>query len=586
MTIQTANLIVRTLGPCRIALDRAAHGGLAHELSLSGCEVIDSAGRMPQGGRGKAAGFVACVSGDPAKTLAAALPRFAQMDALVVQTAHQDRSRIEPLLFKAGWRRHPGGMTLYDFPEWGHALPPFTFYQRTARTSLGVLGEGAEGDAAIARYAMAATHVRPGDHVLIDGIASAEGAAILMALSRAGSVTRVDARKGQGLVAADLGGIADNSIDLIVAIEPAAPQGWQARLDDYARVAKFDGRLIFGLFQPGGDESMPEDWATFAEEVGARFLPERRYDERPGGAGCYLHALDPEEAAPQGDWFILVAAANPLQGEGQADGYAHPAFADTDGPLPALVDFGAAYDNPYLYRAMVQMGERIGNEDMLSRLAECIAEDARPDSADRGAALAVLGYRILETRRADLAAAVLPAIADYAGQALGDDSPVHVRRWCISLAFLAGRLSELAGDRVAAKRFYRAAAEGDWARFSPLLATKAIAAAFYEARIHLGDGDVQTAEACFRAGFDAALKAAAFPHDTQMLADGRPLSFYLTELAEVIDMGSQCANALSHLPLWSRDPGLFWRQVDTRRFGLASWARDLEKENARLRGVG
>ena len=82
-----------------------------------------------------------------------------------------------------------------------------------------------------------------------------------------------------------------------------------------------------------------------------------------------------------------------------------------------------------------------------------------------------------------------------------------------------------------------------------------------------------------------ALKAAAFPHDEQMGPADKPLSFYLTELAEVIDMGSQCTNAVAHFHLWQRDPGLFWRQVDVRRFGLASWARDLEQENQRLRAA-
>ncbi len=62
------------------------------------------------------------------------------------------------------------------------------------------------------------------------------------------------------------------------------------------------------------------------------------------------------------------------------------------------------------------------------------------------------------------------------------------------------------------------------------------------------------------------------------------MPFYLQELAEVIDMGSQRANAIAHFHLWARDPGLFWRQVDIKRFGLASWARDLERENKRLRG--
>jgi hypothetical protein len=229
------------------------------------------------------------------------------------------------------------------------------------------------------------------------------------------------------------------------------------------------------------------------------------------------------------------------------------------------------------------MGERLGDDLKLARLAECVIEDSREDSADRGAAIAVLGYRILELRLTHLAEQVISLIAAYVEQPLGDDTPVHVRRWRISLAFLAGRLSELAGDREAAKGWYCESADGEWAAFSPLLATKAIAASFYQARLLLADGDGQGALTCFRQGVDTAVKAAAFPHAEQMGSSEKPLSFYLTELAEVIDMGSQCANAVAHFHLWQRDPGLFWRQVDVRRFGLASWARDLEQENQRLR---
>ena len=234
---------------------------------------------------------------------------------------------------------------------------------------------------------------------------------------------------------------------------------------------------------------------------------------------------------------------------------------------------------------MVQMGERLGDDLKLARLAECVIEDSRADSADRGAAIAVLGYRILELRLTHLVGQILPLIAAYTGRPLDDDTPVHVRRWRISLAFLGGRLSELAGDRDAAKTWYREAADGEWRAFSPLLATKAIAASFYEARLRLADGDSATALACFKHGVETALEAAAFPHEEQMGTAGQPLPFYLTELAEVIDMGSQCANAVAHFHLWQRDPGLFWRQVDIRRFGLASWARDLEQENQRLRAA-
>ncbi len=575
VTIQEASSIVQRLGPCRIAIDRNAHAELARELALMGCDLVDAPSDEA------AAGFLAWTRNDIDEAFAQALQSFVATDIFILRSFGQARHAFEQALFEAGWQRHPGGMTIGDYGAWtSYALPPISYYQRARQAAGSTLRQGgAEADAFIARHAMAANQVRPGDTVLVDGADANAGAAILTALSRAGSV--IHASSGTGL--------ADNSIDLIVAFEPIpdaqAPGDWTARLDDYARILKCDGRMILGWRRDGGNNG-PRDWAALDEAVAARFMPETRYVQGlagrdPGGPRMLLPI--PLEQLPDSDWLMLVASANPLTGEGRSGDYEHPAFPRAQGPWPALVDFGAAYDNPYLYRSMVQMGERIGHDMSLARLAECVIEDSRADSADRGAAIAVLGYRILELRLDNLVPTIMPLIGAYVDLPVTAETPPHVGRWRISLAFLGGRLNEMTGERALARYCYRIAAESDWAAFSPLLATKAIAASFYEARLHLAEGDTQSALACFHEGLATTLKVTAFPHAEQIGPADRPLSFYLQELAEVIDMGSQCANAIAHFHLWERDPGLFWRQVDVRRFGLASWARDLERENNRLR---
>ncbi len=571
MSIQEASAIVQRLGPCRIAIDRGAHAELARELALLGCELIDPAD-APHGGR--TAGFLAWAGNDVDESFAGALQSCRAMDTLILRSFGQARHAFEQALFDTGWQRHPGGMTIGDYGAWtSYALPPISYYQRAAGTAGGKLREGgAEADAFIARYAMAANHVRPGDTVLVDGADADAGTAILAALSRAGSIIPMRAETD----------FDDNSVDLIIAFEPLVSGDWTAPLDGHARILKCDGRVILGWRRSGGGNDRPQDWMALDEAVAARFLPETRYAQGlasrdPGGARMLLSI--PLDQLPDSDWLMLAASANPLTGEGRRDDYEHPAFPKAKGPWPALVDFGAAYDNPYLYRSMVQMGERIGHDMSLARLAECVIEDSRPDSADRGAAIAVLGYRILELRLENLVPTIMPLIGAYVDLPVTAETPPHVSRWRISLAFLGGRLNELTGERDLAKYCYRIAAESDWAAFSPLLATKAIAASFYEARLHLAEGDTQSALACFHEGLATTLKVTAFPHADQIGPADRPLSFYLQELAEVIDMGSQCANAIAHFHLWERDPGLFWRQVDIRRFGLASWARDLEREN-------
>jgi SAM-dependent methyltransferase len=562
-------------------------------LALAGCDLVNIAANDAAEIAEATVGLLRWANHD-LEEFAEAIAPFRHVESLVLETVGQDRASLERILFGAGWQRHPAGMMVHDYPGWCRStLPPVSYYRRS-RSGSAELGMGVEADALIARYAMSANHVRPGDHVLVDGEGAGTGTAVLTALSRAGSLTSVvrnevdDAKPGNAaaVVDASLIGVADNSIDLIVAFEPANPAGWLARLDDYLRILKHDGRLVLGWRRSLGDNARPRNWDALIEALSDRFLPEKRYAQvaiSHDGAGphaIFPIAMDQQDVA---EWMLVVASANPLMGAAHRDEYDHPAFDRAS--RSAFVDFGAAYDNPYLYRSMVQMGERLGDDMKLARLAECVIEDSPVGSADRGAAIAVLGYRVLELRLPGTVPAILPLIADYVDQPLDEDTSVHVRRWQISLAFLAGRLSELIGDRAGARRWYRAAADSDWSRFSPLLATKAIAASFYEARICLADGMLEMARACFRKGVETALEAAAYPHSEQMGPADQPLSFYLQELAEVIDMGSQCANALANFSIWERDPGLFWRQVDVRRFGLASWARDLERENERLRAA-
>jgi hypothetical protein len=229
------------------------------------------------------------------------------------------------------------------------------------------------------------------------------------------------------------------------------------------------------------------------------------------------------------------------------------------------------------------MGERIRHDLKLATLAHWVIMNARSDSADRGAAICVFGYQVLEKREIKIAAKVLEFITDYIGVTSDERKNPHVLRWRLSLSFLAGRVCELMGDRDHAANWYHAVTDCKWRDFSPLLATKTVAACFFEGRIRLADGSIEQAKSCFAQGLAEALAAVKGDLNDVVGNPEQPIPFGLTELAEVIDMGSQCANAIAHSPLWKRDPGLFWKHVDIKRFGLASWAIELEQENQSLR---
>lgn len=551
MTIQLASAIVGQIGPCRVAVEAPNIPTLRPELALLGCDASDDA----------AEAVVIELSNSEARDLPSRLAPHDSANLLVVIPNGLDALSLETAVFAAGWRWHPGAT---NFPVLAQlesgALPEICFYERATSDYAGILNSvDAEAIASIGRWVMASERARAGDRVLLSGVDADDGSTIMAALSRAGAIEI--ARQGGDTYEA-------RAFDLVVAFD--APGTWHTNIGDYTRLLKLDGRLIFGW---QGDSRGPENWDALESLLTDEFLTEGRFAQPIGQAVPQPIAGDTELPG----WRIAVAAMNPIGGEAERGAYVHPAFGGSTAPL---VDFANGYDNPWLYRLMVQMGERLTDNAKLARLAEYVAVNARTGSADQGAALAVLGYRILESRADNVVPMLLGAIDAYYGR--GGDAP-HIVRWRVSVAFLAGRLSELVGDREAAKLWYGRAASDDWKRFSNILATKAIGAAFFVGRIALAERDPETAWSWFERGVDIALQAAGADHRKELGTGEGMLPFYLPELAEVIDMGSQCANALANRHLWARNPGLFWRQVDVKRFGLASWAIDVAHENARLR---
>ena len=555
MSIQLASMIVGQLGPCRIKVEAPNIPTLARELALLGCDTSGTAAT---------AVLIEC-SATEVQDLPSRLAPHPLASALVIIPNGVSSSSLEAAVIAAGWRRHPGATTFPVLAQLERGvLPEACFYERAPADYAGILNrcDGAS-TAAIGRWVLASERVRPGDRVLLCGPGASDGQAIVEALSRAGAV-EVDEQGGER---EDI-----RRFDLVVAFD--TPGVWATNIGHYARRLKLDGRLILGW--PDSSSQGPGSWEPLEASLTDEFLIETRFAQGPGKA---VPQPVPLADAFRPGWQIAVALMNPIGGEAERDHYIHPSFGRSEA---AVVDFANGYDNPWLYRVMVQMGERLTDDAKLARLAEYVAVNARPGSADQGAALGVLGYRVLENRADNVVPMLLGAIETYYGR--GGDQP-HVVRWRVSLAFLAGRLSELAGDKEAAKAWYARAASDDWKRFSNILATKAIGAAFFLGRISLADGDPAAAWTWFQRGVDIALQAAGADHRKELGTGEGLLPFYLPELAEVIDMGSQCANALANRHLWERNPGLFWRQVDVKRFGLASWATDVAKENARLRQI-
>lgn len=563
------------------------------------------------------------------------IPIAPQPKNLVLYSDFLSRQAVDNLLFSNGWRRHPGGMQPYQYAQLtDDKLLPLSFYQRIPESAsqrwpvasllaernlhMDMLREGGpRADAHLVRYSLAAQHVRRGDRVLDCACGLGYGTAILASLSNGGSFLGVDLDQGaieyatanyalpdlsfMAGDAANLSEIADNSIDVVVSFETIEHvEDWQKCLAEFARVLRPDGRIIASVpdlwvDQTGRDPNPYHfhafDWKTFSDGLAQHFILEKRFAQvAPGGfkltGSPRALAQVPLDWPDSAEWLLAVCHGNPFK-PAPKESFTHPAF---DASLQAgggnLVDFGANYDNPYLYRTMVQIGERLDQSEKLQTLATFVADNMRKGSADQGAAICLLGYRALEQRDVVLALGCIDRVVAYQATTdnggTNDRANPHVVRWRLSLLYLAGRLSEMLGDLEAALRFLKLALTVDWRLFSPLIATKTVAACFHAGIIALTAQDKAAARAYFKRGVEESL-AAARSDAREILGDlDAPLFFGLQELAEVIDMGSQCANALDNLDAWERDRGIFWRNVDIRRFGLATWARELAYANQEL----
>lgn len=473
---------------------------------------------------------------------------------------------------------------------------------------------GSRADAHMVRYALAAQYVRPGDTVLDCACGLGYGSAILAAQSRGSHFIGVDLDEDtvayaqanfsgqygiryQAGSATDLSFIADDSIDLLVSFETIEHlQDYSLFLKEAFRVLRPDGRIISSVPDLWVDETGKDpnpyhfhafDHAKFHDTIAEHFLVERRWTQTaPGGfklwdAPRMLQQLPLAAPAQESEWLILLASVDPLKKPSGAN-YFHPEFGDAAAAaLPGwLVAFGDHYDNPWLYRTLVQMGERFHDKSLLIDLAARVLGEAQMDSADFGAALSVLAYALLEQGDAGLIDDALNLIQAYREV---DSRNPHVARWKISATFAGAKLLLAKGERQAAAHYFSDVAGMDFTVFSPLIATKTIASCFMLGTMRLADGDAAGAAASFAAGVHAGRKAL---HADDLNAIGNvenPLAFGFKELAEVADMAGQCATALRWLPHFQRSPGLFWKTVDCKRFGLASWALALEQENSSLR---
>ncbi len=206
--------------------------------------------------------------------------------------------------------------------------------------------------------------------------------------------------------------------------------------------------------------------------------------------------------------------------------------------------------------AVVTHGVRLADPRALTDLARAIGDEAGEQTVDLAATLCVQGYELLRSpgERAEDIRNILAEIDKWLASTACISSRHH-HRWRMSLEYLAGRLCLLAGNRDAALAWFERCAGRDPLIFSPLLATKAVDAAYTAGLMHAWSGRDRQARAWWMTGLDHAARACAA--DWREIAGDRsePLAFGVRELSEVLDHAARCAAGIESLKTWNSSPG-------------------------------
>ncbi len=555
------------------------------------------------------------------------------MNGFIDRPLEANRIFWEKAAIYAGFRRHPRSMLVTQYFELeNESIGKLTFFERVpdvshAQYSLDWLLEnrdlhmdmlreaGRRSDGHIVRYALAAQKIRPGDVVLDAACGMGYGSAVMAACSKGAQFIGVDIDPTSTAYAektfasteprlsyqtsdvTQLSFLPDHSVDIVVSFETIEHVlDYDAFLTEMRRVLKPDGRFIGSVPNLWCDETGNDpnpfhfhvfDWNKLKATIEKHFIVEERWAQTAGGGYKLadrkraLHKVELNSTQPvETEWWIISACSDPRHAKSIP--YINP-FQRDNKAIPACVDFAKYYDNPWLYRSIIQLGERVSDNNVLTNLCVDIANNSRPGSADQGAALCVLAYKLLESNCVnEMDLSKLISAFNKFEEALDPNNP-HAYRWLLSLHFVGGRLLLFFGNRAEALQAFSTCVEMDPLRFSPLLATKTISAHMYAGLILAGDGELEKARNHFHSGVAVADRVLHSNWDNAIGNINNPLTFGLQEIAEVADVASQCVQALHAIEQQGNVPGYFWDQINLRRFGMIEWMNSVQRENEWLR---
>jgi SAM-dependent methyltransferase len=399
----------------------------------------------------------------------------------------------------------------------------------------------------------------------------------------------------------DLSFLPDHSVDFITAFNTLHyVEDISLFVAEIQRVLKPDGRLFGSVAALFGGQNyrnscyIPRqihdgfNWQDLLKIFGEEFFVDSGWRQT---AGVFenlstkkreIHKFDPlSVSSNHTEWWIFGIKMRPEKFQHLP--YTNPfALGYAADDLPTIVDFGKFYDNPWLYRVIVQQHHRILDGQQLFNYCNTMKDLVRHGSADHGAILCVLSYRLMDRGNITKESVKDLFIVTRTFFSHVDENNPHVYRWMMSIHYIFGKLLLAIGERNLAMKEFLSCAQMDPLKFSALLATKTISARIYSAILSIKQ-DPQVSKEHLVEAIKVARKVASsdFLKITGNIT--KPISFGLTEFADLMNMASQCANALLVIDRYQGSPALLWRKINLKFFGLLDWNRHLENENKDLR---